>query len=241
MSIFKFLLDLIYPPQPECLNCNQVLQFYDIENFCNDCLDKIEFSSVFCPVCGRERKKGEICEQCQNNDLYFDKARSVGIYKGLMRDMIIDFKYEGKIKYVEVFGELLYLFYENYYRNNNINFILPVPLHERRKSNRGFNQSFLLANKLHEYSRIPLLKNYMLRVRNNPALYNFSYSERKQILENIFVINKDFNLAGSTVLIIDDIFTTGSTVNEVGKVLKEEVKVKNVFVLTLATGGIKVG
>ncbi len=232
MKIFKLLLDIIYPYQPKCLYCGQDLKLPELKGLCNNCISQIEFIDNYCPLCG-EKNNNNFCIYCQNKNIYYDKVRAVGYYTGILRDLILNFKYNGEIELADSLGELLYLYYQNYFHKLSIDFLLPIPLHYNRKKIRGFNQAYLLAQKLYEYSSIPLLNDYLVRVRNNPPLFQFSYKKRKELLKNIFAIKQNYSISGSTVLIIDDIFTTGSTINQASFLLKEKQKVKNVYALTL--------
>jgi ComF family protein len=155
-----------------------------------------------------------------------------------LKELIINFKYEGKRKLKKVLGFFLFLYFQEYLKNLSISCIIPVPLHEKRRKMRGFNQSQLLAEELHKYINIPLETEYLFRSKNNPPLYTMSATKRKQILKDGFSLKKKININGDNVLIIDDILTTGSTVNQISSLLKTEARVNKVYVLTLASGFI---
>ncbi|MFW5976500.1 MAG: ComF family protein [Bacillota bacterium] len=245
MNIFKYILDLIYPEQKHCLYCNNILIGEEIEGICFKCLQKIEFIEQYCNICGRNLKYSGcnndfsgvlVCQECKNTEYYFDKARSISLYSGIMRDIIINFKYEGIREYADTLGKLLYYYYIKYFQENDIDYLLPIPLHENRLKKRKYNQAELITRILALNIKIPVLDNYMLRVRDNPPLYTLDLKKRKEIMYNIFVLDNYINVTGKSILIIDDIFTSGSTVNQAGKILKEKGMVDKVYVLTLATG-----
>ena len=240
MNLLNFLLDLIYPPQPVCLYCGQRLSFPEIKGLCSDCLAGIEFISNYCDVCGKKLilEDKEVCKNCQQQTYYFDRARSVAIYDGIFRELIMEFKYEGRKELSKVLVELLYLYFKEYYNNLSIDVIIPVPLHPKRRQIRGYNQAQLLAAGIHEKIKVLLRTDCVLRVKNNPPLYTLNSVQRQQILEDGFTINNDINIEGKNVLLIDDILTTGSTVNQVSSILKKQGRVNQVYVLTLATGQV---
>lgn len=240
MKIFNILLDLIYPPLPVCINCGNGVKGSEVNQLCRDCLQSIELVKKYCSSCGRawENKDTPICGRCRQENFYFEKARGAALYKGIMKDMIINFKYNEEKDYAAVLGQFLFYFLKKYYNDKKFDYLIPVPLHKTRLQKRTFNQALLLADILSDYSGIPLLRNYIKRIKNSPPLYNFSFLQRKKVVKDIFKINNKKKLRGKNILIIDDIFTTGSTVNQVAQILKEQALTGEIYVLTLVTGRI---
>ena len=189
MGIFNLLLDLIYPELQRCIHCGRLLKEREISGICNHCLNDFNFVEDYCHICGKlitpiSSGKGYrkpifnennflICQNCFNNNYYFDKSRSVAIYEGLLRDLIIDFKYNGKTFLADSLGELLYYSYLDFYKNSSIDFLLTIPLHRKKKKKRKYNQAELLARKIGNLIKIPLLQDYLFRIKNNPPLYDF--------------------------------------------------------------------
>ena len=146
--------------------------------------------------------------------------------------MILDFKYKNKtymVKYIStIMKEKLDI------ENIKFDYILFVPLHKKRLKQRGFNQSEKIAKLLSEGIGIPTL-DCIERIENTRRLYSLSRNERKIELKNVFSVNKMVcNIKDKNVLLVDDILTTGSTVNEISKLLKLN-SVNKVFVITLLT------
>jgi ComF family protein len=119
---------------------------------------------------------------------------------------------------------------------NEIDFIVPVPLHRLRLKEREFNQSEILASRLAKYFNIPLIKNSLIRTRPTPPQANLSKEERLKNVNGAFKLRENELLKGKNILLIDDVFTTGSTVDQCAKVLKKEGKAREVGVFTLAKG-----
>ncbi len=237
MGIGNILLDIIYPQNNICLFCGQNILFSKIDGFCTDCLQKINFLTDFCPVCGRLiTDSNSICKYCQEKEWYFENARAVAEYSGLMKKIILYFKYFNKQKLAFPLGEVLSIYYNYYYGEVDIDYIIPIPLHEKKKELRGYNQAALLSTALSEFTGLYVLNNYLIRRKETLPLYNMSWQERKKIVKGVFALkDKDHNLRNKNVLLIDDIFTSGSTVNEAARVMKNKAGVNDVYVLTLAT------
>jgi competence protein ComFC len=235
MGIWHRLLEIIYPERPHCLYCNSPLFFPEVTGLCSQCLSRIEFIRSYCPCCGRESSTGgQLCSICRGRSYYFKQARSVAVYNGVMRDLILRFKYEHNLRLQQPLSDLLYLYFLHYYTNISIDCIIPIPLHPERRRERGFNQAEVLANLLGKRVNIPVITGILQRAKNSLPLFNLGSEERYLAIRNSFkVINTD--LKGKSILLLDDIFTTGTTVNEASRVLKKQGDVKTVYVLTLAT------
>lgn len=118
--------------------------------------------------------------------------------------------------------------------NINFDYILYVPLHKKRERKRGFNQSKIIANQLGKELGIEVL-DILERSKNTRRLFELDEKERKKELKNVFKISKDIeNYRNKNVLLIDDIFTTGSTVNEISKLLKLN-GINEVYIFTFLT------
>jgi len=239
MKFFSQLLDLFYPPPERCLYCGAPYFSTEIYGLCGDCIEKITFIDRYCPVCGRalNNSEDELCGECKEFQYYFDFARSTAIYTGLLREIILQLKYDHYLELQEPLIELLYLYFKYYFKSQMIDYIVPIPLHQERLAERGFNQAELLARGLAWRTGLPLLTGAINRVKNNPPLYQYTPEERKGFIKGSFRIEpgKKELLKNSSVLLIDDILTTGTTVNEVSCLLKKIALVNSVKVLTLAS------
>lgn len=238
MKLVEKLLDIIYPVALECRYCNSRRQSREIKGLCKFCLEEIDFVVDFCDSCGRQlpERITNICQFCKLTQYSFEQARAVALYQGKIEDLLLQFKYEEQKKLAFPLGQLLLPYYYKYFYKLNIQGICYVPLHKERILARGFNQSELLARQLAEYTEIKLYENLIFRSEKTPPLYKLSYQERKQVVKNAFSLkNGDLCYGEKNILLVDDIFTTGSTVNEISRLLKAETGVEKIYVLTLAT------
>jgi len=206
------IIDLIYPPF--CCNCGKI--GYEI---CPKCFSRIEIISNknICLVCGGRIKTGIKCNNCMKLNPAFDQARSWGLYVGVLKQVV------QKIKYKRGFGIIEYLvtpiiqFIYNW--GISVDMIIPIPLGNKRKIERGYNQSALIAKPISEYFNIPMYEQALIRTRDTKSQVGLNYEERRINMKNAF------HADGSTcnkksILLIDDIATTCSTLNESAKALK---------------------
>lgn len=228
------ILDIIYPDTYTCLNCGETYLFSEISFLCDHCLSGVKLSEHFCSICGRELESDkEICSFCQEYKFRFDMARSVGIYDGLLKKLLLKFKYEHCLKITRPLVKLLVLSLENYYLSEKIDRLLPVPIHDNRMLLRGFNQAQLIAEGLSGETGIPL-STAVRKTRDIPPLFKYAYNERRDLLKGCFTIEDNiFN--GEVILLVDDIFTTGATADEISRLLKEVGGASRILVLTIAT------
>lgn len=237
MGFLDKILDILYPHSYICLNCGRKYMFSELENICDYCITYLELISSYCHNCGREMdSKEEICDFCQENSSGFDLARSLGIYDGLLKDILQKFKYEGCRKLSGTLAELLYIALKEYYFSEELDRIVPVPIHDKRLQERGYNQAELLARELALKTGIPL-STLIKRIKDNPPLYNYGYQQRKDLLENSFYVEEE-SFSGENILLVDDIFTTGATSSEISNLLKAVGGAERVLVITVATARV---
>lgn len=230
----SLILDIIYPDSNICLNCGKVYLFSEIRCLCDSCLSRIKLSEYYCSICGRELESDkDLCSFCQEYSFRFDLARSVGIFAGLLKKLLLRFKYEHSLKITYPLVKLLALSLENYYHFENIDHLIPVPIHNNRMLQRGFNQAYLITKGLSTETGIPLSRD-VKKVKDNPPLFKYAYNKRRDLLKNSFLI-EDNLFSGQTILLIDDIFTTGATADEISHQLKKVGGADRVLVLTIAT------
>ncbi|MFW6264700.1 MAG: ComF family protein [Bacillota bacterium] len=235
MSLWNFFLNLIYPENCHCFKCRKNYIFSELKGICNDCLEEIEFFQKNCLICGRgifDSGKNH-CTYCQEKGFYYDLGRSAGSYSGLLKYLILEFKYGHNLSLSAPLGQILFYTYQQYYINEYIDEIIYVPIHKQRYKERGFNQSGLLADILSKKTGIPVNKS-LKRLKETPPLYNYSFHERENILKDSFILDNDV-FKGKVLLLVDDIMTTGATANEISRLLKETGKARKVFLLTVAT------
>ena len=206
----------------------------------------VPVKSPFCCICGImfNSRIGDdhICGECIKSPKKFRMARAVGVYEGTLMKTIQQLKYKGKIQLVRPLGMLLFFAFIKYWNNKNrIDIIVPVPLHIKRFRKRGFNQTYLLIKKWLSfaaafnvelpYSKIE--KNILIKNKQTEPQTGLDRKQRQSNIKNVFSMGDSSKITGKTILLVDDVYTTGATANECAKVLLNE-GAKSVDLLTLA-------
>jgi len=226
-KLIQSLFDLLYPPV--CLNCKSSDSW-----LCPDCLAKIAFiHPPICERCGTPKSNvGQTCEQCQNNPLqYIDGIRSAAYFENeSLRPAIHFLKYKNHKMVAAILAEILADACRRFNLSSDV--ILPVPLHSTRYRERGYNQSELLARQLGTLLDRPVNTTTLVRVRKTRSQMELGASERHQNVTDAFACGHD-DLLGQVVLLIDDVCTTGSTLDACADALKQ-TGVAFVWGMTLA-------
>jgi ComF family protein len=230
-TVFQFLL----PSQ--CYCCQKFLG-QGKKGICSDCLSKIRWiGSSFCSVCGipfaSDQAGVHPCGECFKKRFPFASARSIGAYEGPLQEAIHQWKYEGRVALTGLFGKWLAEGFGRYWTPSLFDLLIPVPVHKHRLRERGFNQSLLLARELSLLTGIPYKKRVLRKIRATVPQVALSGTERKKVLKGSFLVSSREEVNRKSVLLIDDVFTTGATVRECSRVLKA-AGAKRVDVLTLA-------
>jgi ComF family protein len=193
---------------------------------CPDCWSSlIPVEPPFCPQCGEPSPAIEgLCGVCRKGDHAFDFARSALLFTDTLREIIHHLKYSDRISLAKPVGDLLKECLDREPFTGSL--ILPVPLHRSRARNRGFNQAELIAARLGR----PIARGLLRRRKNTPSQTGLSRSQRKRNLAGAFAVNQPI---GGSVIVVDDVYTTGSTMNEIARTLKR-AGAQRVEVLTVA-------
>ena len=230
-KLFKFVINLIFPVY--CLICKKELSYQTDTYLCDACKKSIiPITGKVCNKCGRPFING-ICGICREKQFYFSKARASVIYDGSVRECIHFFKYNKKTY-------LLNTLFEVFLLPDSLDFlgcdlIIPVPLHWIRQYSRGFNQAELIGRKFSKRFNIKLSKTSLKRTRATPSQTGLSLKERTKNIKGAFSVRNSQKLNGKRILLVDDVMTTGATVNECSKVLLQ-AGVGEILVYTLARG-----
>ena len=195
------------------------------EYLCSSCEAKvIRIAPPFCEICS-EPFEGSItsaftCANCAHRTIYFDGAVAAYRGRGIVREVIHEFKYGRQIYLRHLVARWLRAALDDErLRDVSLDVIVPVPLHPARKRERGFNQASLLAELLSAQTSIPS-KPMLERIRYTTTQTALDRSERMENLHNAFRLRKKADVRGLRVLLIDDVLTTGSTLSECARVLK---------------------
>ncbi len=212
----KFVLNLFFPKK--CLGCNCPDTY-----LCRDCFNKIELSlNNTCFFCGKITWQGKIID-CQKEN-YLDRIVFAANYKNpLVRDLIKNFKYHYVKELAQPLTQLiiksLALCGKSSVPHNAV--VLSIPLYKIRHRTRGFNQAELLAQKIADYFNLPLETNILKRIIPGIPQANIKDNEkRKENIKNVFDINPEYLVKEKSIVLVDDVATTGATLVEAGKILK---------------------
>lgn len=235
---FNFLLDLLFPWQ--CLYCYQ-----EVKNdypLCKDCFHQIPlFDDFICPVC-QKRLSGinQKHRSCQGKT-HLTALGVVSSYENnILKEVIHHFKYKKVKNLAQPLSLLAIQFLENSFyfsqlpKNNLL--IIPLPLHLKKKRQRGFNQSELIAKEVANHFYLSYETDILLRVINNSPQVSLENSDlRKKNVKDIFKVKNQESIRNKTILLLDDVYTTGATMEEAAKILKQN-NAKKVIGLVLAKG-----
>lgn len=238
LHLKDFISNLLYPKHIKCIFCGdeiKILNAYDICENCNKNLPRIV--NNFCIRCGQPHptEASGICLNCTGSNFYFEKARASLKFEGDVQRTIHKFKY-AKYKFLaKPLAEFLFDTLQS--TDWEIDLISYVPLFPTREKTRGYNQSQLLAQELSLLTNIPIF-NDLVRLRDTPTQTHLSRKERRKNVEDCFKVNNKAVVKDKTILLVDDVFTTGSTCDEISKELKKH-HAKEVYVLTISHANFK--
>lgn len=233
MKVFDRILnkiDEVLFPGFKCFVCGKET-FGGESKLCVRCEKKFPLiSGNICEKCGMPLPEGNIiCDTCKERKFVFDSARASFVYDEMTHGMLYKLKYGGNQYIADFFGELIFETYKKWGIVADI--VLPVPLFSKRERKRGYNQSMLIARKFSELSGIPLDDEIIFRTVETPNQTRLSRSQREINLLGAFSYNSNKKISGKNVLLIDDMFTTGSTSNEIARVLRRH-KPSAIYVLS---------
>lgn len=235
----KTLSESLFPPHIKCVFCADELNEKDINDTCEKCFHSLPFIRHACPRCGGELTKNNegVCFNCKMTNFNFELARSIFSYGGKIKSAIYKYKYGGAKYLSEPFA--IYLI--NYLTKWEIkpDYITTIPLHHNREKSRGYNQSKCMAEIVAKNFNIEY-KDFCIKIKDNPHQAKLGLKERKENVKDAYQLMPELRkiIKGKTILIIDDVFTTGATANEVSRILRQ-AKPKRIYILTLAHEVVK--
>ena len=212
-NIKEQLLNLIYPKV--CGICEKGQNTY----LCRKCENKLKAIAIF--------GKDEYIEKYFENHYYIFK------YDSIIRNLIIDYKFNEKPYLYRSILEFINKYQKEYIQFKIYDIIIPVPISKKRNRERGYNQSLLIAKGMAQNKNIKLRNNVISKVKNNNTQSKLNKEERAENVKNVYKIANNKEIIDKNILLIDDIFTTGATLNECSKMLKQ-ANAKKVDVLTIA-------
>jgi ComF family protein len=222
-----------------CASCGVALKGDPIPFFCRSCWSSIApFKGPCCPVCGQPFKSDQTllhspahrCADCRRRRPAFTRAWSLYPYVPPLQEAIQLFKYKKKISLANALGSLID---SALLDAPEVDAVVPVPLHVTRLREREYNQALLLADRFCRTRRLPLSFDNLVRTRPTQPQTDLTRPQRLGNLRTAFAARRPEELKGRRLMLIDDVFTTGATVNECAKVMRK-AGASQVYVVTLA-------
>lgn len=207
-----------------CNSCGTSIA--ETENgLCRDCWNELLIcvGGDYCSRCGKDASKyaaiGEGCARCQDEEVHFDGIARGGVYDGSLRNMILAFKFRDRTELDRQLCFMVNSALQGCEFSDEIELFVPVPLHWRRRLERGYNQSLILCKGV-EGTKGRISTDFV-RVRYTKRQWNLSPAKRRRNVAGAFAVRKGHNFSGRRVCLVDDITTSGATLNECAKTLKE--------------------
>ena len=233
------ILNLIFPDR--CFLCTAPVARLRDCSVCGDCWGKavsLRLKPPWCPSCGLPFQtpltdEGHLCGACSVQTPPFSGARSFGYYAAQLSRLVQGFKFERRRNLAKPLASLLASAYLETWRREEFELVVPVPLHPRRRRERGFNQAALLAAALQEQLMLPCSESPLSRVRDTLPQVGLSDAERQRNLRSAFRCDRPALVRDRRILLVDDVMTTGATVASASDALLT-AGARSVSVLTVA-------
>lgn len=213
---------LLFPPS--CIICQAPVR-RDDGGLCATCWqDLIRCTAVdYCRRCGRNASPFGIvnnrCGGCQDEQFAFDGVIRAGLYESTLRNLVLAFKFRQRTEYAPRISRMMKDALAAAGLMRRIDYIVPVPLHWRRRLERGYNQSLYLSRGLCTHPA--RVSTDLVRIRYTRRQWNLTEAQRRRNVKNAFAVRRGHPFAGKTIALVDDITTSGATLTECAKVLKD--------------------
>ncbi len=212
----RMLLDFVLPPR--CGGCSEIIA--DVDGFCSDCWAQIEWLGTRgCGCCGLplEGTEVETCARCMAQPPPIERMRAAVAYGDVPRSIALRLKYGRKIALARTMARYMRPLREA----GSGDLVVPVPLHRWRLWNRGFNQSGLVARELGRQWGLPVDQQLLVRTKATKPLKGLNYTQRRNAVAGAFTIAANRDIGGQTILLIDDVLTSGSTAEACARALRK--------------------
>lgn len=236
-NVSGFIADFIFPPR--CALCGKVYRktsFTEKVYICDHCKSKIRFTENFsslCKKCSRPISDDDIlCLGCQIFRHNFDIGFSCALYEKEMRLSLLSYKFSEQHYKYRTYAAIMLDKIQNTSPFPEFDVIATVPLSKKRRKKRGFDHVAPIARYLSKATGIHYEKNGIIKIKDTPPQSKLTLEERRLSVKGAFKVNDKSDFRGKSVLLIDDIYTTGSTVDEIAKILKKK-GAEYITVLTL--------
>lgn len=228
------IINIFFPRT--CPVCGKIVKVSG-ELICKECKREVRYiSEPKCQKCGKRLKENvSLCKDCKEHKHEYDRGVCVFEYAGPIKESMYRFKYKNAREYGEFYGLETAKRYKRLFDKWNIDCIMAVPMYKKKEVARGYNQAYVFAKAVSKYTGIPIIDKCLVRTKNTIPQKEMIGIQRKKNLENAFAIYKGKIKDYKRVLIVDDIYTTGSTIDACAGLLKA-AGVEEVCFLCISTG-----
>lgn len=231
-KLTESFLNILYPRR--CPLCHEILKEQDslICEKCRETLSPIE--EPRCCKCGKPVREGEeYCPDCTSAQHFYDRGRGIFVYDERMRQSLVRYKYYGCREYGDFYSRAMCLYGKKELALWKPELIVPVPVHRTKERRRGFNQSAYLAERISGYTGIPADLTLVKKIRKTKSQKKLTAHQRQENLKKAFEVQHPVN--AGRILVVDDVYTTGSTIDAMARCLKEKGAEK-IYFLTVCIG-----
>jgi len=235
----QIILDMIYPVR--CPICDEIV-IPKGERICSPCKEKLHYiKEPRCKKCSKpiEQEEKEYCSDCEHKNFQFVKGFSIWSYDSAIKHSIAEFKYHNKKEHAKFYTQEMVRHYGDMIEKLSPDVIVPIPIHRSKYLERGYNQADILARGLGKALNLPVLSELLIRNKKTLPQKQLSDKERLRNLQEAFCFNKkvseNFQKEIKKVLLVDDIFTTGSTI-EACTILLKTNGITDIYFISLCIG-----
>ena len=218
--LFARIINDIFPENLTCIACSAEMDHDDKYCLCDMCKNKLEFiDGKECELCGAKVfADTRICTDCMANSRNIERNYSPLVYSGDVKRIVHAYKYLGAKYLSKPLGNILYDKYFKIRDEVDADIIIPVPLNKNRERERGFNQATLMLKQF-EKDKDKIDDNVLIRIKDTPQQMSLPKDKRRENVEGAFSVVDESSVKGANVLLVDDIYTTGATMDECARVL----------------------
>ncbi len=220
IKTIRCIISFAYPKR--CPLCSDYIDTYLNIIFCSNCVKHISRCGSICSICHTEIIEDTgLCNKCTSSPVILNSLRAVLLYNSNTKSVILNFKYHKNFEHINTMVKLMFDAYGEHFSNCKI--IIAIPLHIKKIRARGFNQSVILAKRYCKLSGQKFIPDLIYRNKNTISQTSLKKLERSKNVEGIFTFNKRYNSINrdTSILIIDDVMSTGSTLNSCAKALRD--------------------
>ncbi len=222
-TLKEALSDLLFPPR--CAFCDDAFKEISRCSLCEQCSGSLRhIEPPFCERCGvpvacLTEPSAQYCGRCLSDPPPYIRARYGMRYEGALRDALLRFKFAGYLSVGRALAELLTETFEKHFKRTDLDLIVPIPIHDRRLAARGFNQALILAEGVASATGLPVDRFSFRKTKDTTPQVGLTRRERVANLKRSFGVSKPHWVHDRRILLVDDVATTGSTIEEAARTL----------------------